>query len=244
MKKNLLISHLDDSGDDRALGIVYPLVVTGLAQVLFPRQANGSLIQRRKIVGSRLIGQPFSARLIFISAVGRWTRQATILRRLPARISAPRTKLCSIVSTATWKRFTENPSAPIPVDLVTTSGSGLDPEFPPPPLNFRFLASPASAESTKANCAIDGRSAHRATPVRISRRTARECPGTESRSRCALSEKRRRKVNCCERAAVTAWNCCARSAGRRGFRSGIPPRGRCGCSAGGLDRARFSSAAG
>src|SRR6202049_2986621 len=62
MKKNLLISIWFTLATTALLGIIYPLVVTGLAQVMFPRQADGDLIRAQgKLIGSHLIGQPFSA---------------------------------------------------------------------------------------------------------------------------------------------------------------------------------------
>src|ERR1700690_1117602 len=68
MKKNLLISIWMTLATTVLLGIVYPLAVTGLAQIFFPRQANGGLIQKGgKIVGSQLIGQPFSSPGYFYS---------------------------------------------------------------------------------------------------------------------------------------------------------------------------------
>src|SRR5208282_3823374 len=68
MKKNLLISIWFTLATTVLFGIIYPLVVTGLAQVLFPKQANGSLIQQNgKLVGSHLMGQPFTAAGYFYS---------------------------------------------------------------------------------------------------------------------------------------------------------------------------------
>ena len=83
MKKNLLISIWYTLVTTVLLGIGYPLVVTGFAQVLFPKQANGELIQQGgKLVGSHLIGQPFTHAGIFLfAAFGGRERRATILLR-------------------------------------------------------------------------------------------------------------------------------------------------------------------
>jgi K+-transporting ATPase ATPase C chain len=116
-------------------GIVYPLVVTGIAQVIFPRQANGSLIVRDgKAVGSDLIGQPFddpnyfwgrpSATSPFAYNAGSSTgsnlgpTNPDLRKAVQARIDALRAA-------------DPGNTAPIPVDLVTTSGSGLDPDISP-----------------------------------------------------------------------------------------------------------------
>lgn len=121
-------------------GIGYPLVVTGLGQLLFPSQATGSLLtQNGKIIGSRLIGQPFSADWYFhprpsgagagydpVAASGGATNLGPTNKRLIDRVKGDVDKL-----------HAENPAAPIPVDLVTTSGSGLDPDISPAAADFQ-----------------------------------------------------------------------------------------------------------
>ena len=92
MKKNLLIAVLMTIVTTILLGIIYPLVVTGLAQVIFPNKANGQLIVRDgKLIGSRIIGQPFTGAGYFHSRPRRLARDTT-RRILAARISAPPTK--------------------------------------------------------------------------------------------------------------------------------------------------------
>lgn len=125
-------------------GIVYPLAMTGLAGYLFPHQANGSLIERDgKIIGSELIGQNFTSERYFH---GRPSATSAAdpndpAKTVPAPYNAsnsggsnlgPTSKaLIDRVKEAAAMLAAENPSAKIPVDLVTTSASGLDPDITP-----------------------------------------------------------------------------------------------------------------
>ena len=114
-------------------GIVYPLAVTGLAQVLFPHQANGSLLLKGgKPVGSALIGQSFTAPKYFWGRPSATTPQAyngigstgsNLGPSNPALTDAAKQRVASLQAADPGNR------APIPVDLVTASGSGLDPEI-------------------------------------------------------------------------------------------------------------------
>ena len=120
-------------------GIVYPLVVTGIAQVVFPHQANGSLIvQNGKAVGSELIGQSFDDPKYFwgrLSATGTFPYNAFNAQNLtassgsnygpsnPALLAAVKARVDAL------KAADPGNTAPIPVDLVTASGSGLDPNI-------------------------------------------------------------------------------------------------------------------
>lgn len=125
-------------------GLVYPLTITGAAQVLFPHQAQGSLItQGDKIVGSALIGQQFTSDRYFhgrpSATTGPDPKDAS--KTVPAPYNAansggsnlgPTSKvLADRVKADVEKLKGENPSQPVPVDLVTTSGSGLDPDISP-----------------------------------------------------------------------------------------------------------------
>jgi K+-transporting ATPase ATPase C chain len=125
-------------------GLIYPLAMTGIAQMVFPYQANGSLIvQNGKVIGSDLIGQNFTADKYFH---GRPSATSGPDPQDPAKSVAtpynaanssgsnlgPTSKaLMDRVKDDAAKLQAENPSAPVPVDLVTTSASGLDPDITP-----------------------------------------------------------------------------------------------------------------
>src|SRR5215470_2161263 len=125
-------------------GLVYPLVMTGIAGVIFPYQAQGSLIERDgKVVGSALIGQPFDSERYFHGRPSATTAPDPndSSKIVPAPYNAansggsnlgPTNKsLIERVQGDIEKLKQENSSAQVPVDLVTTSGSGLDPDISP-----------------------------------------------------------------------------------------------------------------
>jgi len=140
VKKNLLISIWMTLATTMLLGIIYPLVVTGLAQVLFPRQANGELIQAAgKLQGSALIGQPFTAPGYFHSRPSAAGAAGYDASNSSGSNLAPTNKaLLDRVSAGVTAARAENPNAAIPVDLVTASGSGLDPDISPAAAEFQI----------------------------------------------------------------------------------------------------------
>jgi K+-transporting ATPase ATPase C chain len=139
MKKNLMISVLMTIATTFLLGMVYPLVVTGLAQLLFPGQANGQLITRNGVVvGSRLIGQAFSGSGYFHSrpsAAGDAGYDPTASGG--SNLGPTNQKLIDRLQADAARLEKENPHAPVPIDLATTSGSGLDPEISPAAAEFQ-----------------------------------------------------------------------------------------------------------
>jgi K+-transporting ATPase ATPase C chain len=140
MKRNLLISIWMTLATTVLLGIIYPLVVTGLAQFLFPRQANGELIQAsEKLQGSTLIGQPFTAPGYFHSRPSNAGAAGYDASNSSGSNLAPTNKaLLDRVSAGVAAARAENPNAAIPVDLVTASGSGLDPDISPAAAEFQI----------------------------------------------------------------------------------------------------------
>lgn len=125
-------------------GLVYPLAMTGAAQALFPYQAQGSLIEQNgKVIGSSLIGQQFSEEKYFHGRPSATTAPdpQDSAKTIPAPYNAANSMGSNLgpTSKALAERLTEsvdalkkeNPAASVPVDLVTTSGSGLDPDISP-----------------------------------------------------------------------------------------------------------------
>jgi K+-transporting ATPase ATPase C chain len=138
MKRNLISAILMTVVTTILLGLVYPLVVTGLAQVLFPYKANGQLIsQNGKVIGSRIIAQPFTGAGYFHprgSAAGNGYDAAN---SGSSNLGPTNQKLVDRVKTDVAAAQSENPAKPIPVDYVTTSGSGLDPDISPANAEFQ-----------------------------------------------------------------------------------------------------------
>jgi len=136
--KNLWISIRMTVVTTVILGLGYPLVVTGLAQILFPGRANGQLIEREgKIVGSRIIGQPFSSPRYFHPRPSAAGAGYDPLSSGGSNLAPTNHLLVERVEETVKELKKENPGEPVPVDLVTTSGSGLDPDITPAAAEFQ-----------------------------------------------------------------------------------------------------------
>jgi len=151
-------------------GFAYPLAITGIAQLAFPRQANGSLIEQGgKVIGSALIGQNFADEKYFH---GRPSATTDTDPKDPTKtVPAPYNAASSLASnlgvtqkalaervqadTATLKA--ENPGAPVPVDLVTTSASGLDPDITPAAAQFQVprVAKARALDQARVRALVD-----------------------------------------------------------------------------------------
>ena len=139
--KNLVTAILMTIVTTILLGVIYPLAVTGLAQMLFPDKANGQLIRRADgtVIGSRLIGQPFSSPGYFRSrpsAAGAAGYDAGASSG--SNLGPTNQKLIDRVKADVEKAKAENPNMTVPIDLVTTSGSGLDPHISPAAAEFQI----------------------------------------------------------------------------------------------------------
>src|SRR5579862_4783623 len=138
MKKHFVTAILMTVVTTVLLGLVYPFVVTGLAQLLFPRQANGSLITADgKIQGSRLIGQAFSSPGYFRSRPSAAGTGYDAGNSGGSNLGPTNKMLVDRVTGDVQKLQAENPNMPVPMDLVTTSASGLDPHISPEAAAFQ-----------------------------------------------------------------------------------------------------------
>lgn len=132
MKKNLLIAVLMTVATTILLGIIYPLVVTLLAQVLFHDKANGQLVKKDgEPIGSRIIGQPFVSDKYFHSRPSAAGNGYDAANSSGSNLGPTNQKLLDRIKSDVATAQTDNPDTPVPIDLVTTSGSGLDPDITP-----------------------------------------------------------------------------------------------------------------
>jgi K+-transporting ATPase ATPase C chain len=139
MKKNLLIALWFTLVTTVIFGVLYPLAVTGLARVLFPHQANGQLIEKNgKIVGSRIIGQSFTGPGYFHSRPSNAGTGYDATSSSGSNFGPTNKTLLDRVKADVQTAEAGNPSTPVPVDLVTASGSGLDPNISPAAAEFQI----------------------------------------------------------------------------------------------------------
>ena len=139
MKKNLLIAVWFTLVTTVMFGVLYPLAITGLAQMFFPSRANGQLIERNgKIVGSRIIGQSFSGPGYFHSRSSSAGTGYDPTSSGGSNLAPTNKNLIARVKADVQRLQAENPTVSIPIDLVTSSGSGLDPDISPAAAQFQI----------------------------------------------------------------------------------------------------------
>jgi potassium-transporting ATPase KdpC subunit len=155
MKKELTLALRFTLVTSLVFGFIYPLGVLGLSRLLFPKQASGSLIEKNgRIIGSRLIGQAFTSDKYFHSRPSAAGTGYDASASSPSNLGPTNQALVDRVKSDVAKLQQENPGVPIPADLVTSSGSGLDPEISPAAAEFQIprvaKARGLSADSIKA----------------------------------------------------------------------------------------------
>jgi len=121
------------------LGLVYPLAITGLAGLLFPRQANGSLILKDgTVIGSELLAQSFTSDRYFHPRPSVAGSGYDATASGGSNLAQSNKALVDRIQAAIDKLSKENPGQPVPIDLVTTSASGLDPDITPDAAYFQI----------------------------------------------------------------------------------------------------------
>jgi potassium-transporting ATPase KdpC subunit len=138
MRRNLITAILYTVVTTVIFGLVYPFVVTGIAQVLFKDKANGQLIQQNgQLVGSRIIGQPFTAAGYFHSRPSMAGNGYDAANSSGSNYAPTNKKLIDRVAGDVTALQLDHPNTEVPIDLVTTSGSGLDPDITPAAAEFQ-----------------------------------------------------------------------------------------------------------
>src|SRR4030095_5946003 len=139
MKKNFMIALWFTLVTTVMFGILYPLAITGLAQVLFPSKANGQLLERNgKKVGSRIIAQPVAGPGYFHSRPSAAGTGYDATSSSGSNLGPTNKTLIDRVKSDVEKAQVENSSSAVPIDLVTASGSGLDPHISPAAAQFQI----------------------------------------------------------------------------------------------------------
>lgn len=139
MKKNLLIAVWMTIATTILLGIIYPLMMTAIAQLIFPKQANGQLIERAgKVVGSSIIAQGFTSPGYFHPRPSFAGNGYDAANSNGSQLGPTNQKLIDRVKADVSTAQADNPGKPVPIDLVTGSGSGLDPHITPANAEFQL----------------------------------------------------------------------------------------------------------
>src|SRR5215467_15110670 len=139
MKQNLRTAVWFTLVTTMLFGVLYPLAMTGLSQLLFPKQANGQLIEKNgKAVGSSIIGQTFTGPGYFHSRPSNAGTGYDASSSSASNLAPTNKTLIDRVKGDVQKAQAENPGTPVPVDLVTASGSGLDPDISPAAAEFQI----------------------------------------------------------------------------------------------------------
>jgi K+-transporting ATPase ATPase C chain len=138
IRRNLVVAVLMTVVTTVMFGLIYPLVVTGLAQAMFPEKANGQLITRNgQVIGSALIGQAFSSPRYFHSRPSAAGAGYDAANSSGSNLGPTNKALVDAVQARVDDAKKDNPPVPVPVDLVTASGSGLDPHLSPAAAEFQ-----------------------------------------------------------------------------------------------------------
>jgi len=136
--RNLVVAALMTVVTTVLFGIIYPLGMTAVAQVIFPAKANGQLIERNgKVVGSRIIGQGFSSPGYFHSRPSAAGMGYDAANSGGSNLGPTNKKLIDTVKANVEAARKENPTAPVPIELVTASASGFDPHLSPAGVDFQ-----------------------------------------------------------------------------------------------------------
>jgi len=139
LTRNLIVAVLMTIVTTVLLGVIYPLGITAIAQIMFPDKANGELIERDgKVVGSRLIGQGFSSPGYFRSRPSAAGTGWDAANSAGSNLGPTNKKLIDAVTANVETARQENPNAPVPIDMVTTSASGFDPHITPANAEFQL----------------------------------------------------------------------------------------------------------
>ena len=202
--RNLIVAVLMTVVTTLILGILYPLAITAIAQVAFPNQANGQLIERNgTVIGSRIIAQGFSSPGYFrprASAAGTGYDAAN---SAGTQLGPTNKKLIDAVTANVEAARKENPNTPVPIDLVTTSASGLDPHLSPAAADFQVprVARERGIPEADVRRLVEANTAGR--QLGFSWRAPRQCPRAQPRAGRATSGQEAMRIAYVASARVT-----------------------------------------